>query len=161
MGIAILLHVLAATVWVGGMFFALVCLRPASADLEPAVRVKLWAGTLGKFFPWVWMAIVVLLVSGLYMTVKITSIGEQASFIEHLKAAGTHVHIMMALGILMMLMAAHVNFAPLKRLKRAVAESHWTEAGKNLNQIRIFIAVNLALGLVVVAVAASGRYFFR
>lgn len=161
MGIAILLHVLSATVWVGGMFFALVCLRPASAEVEPSVRMKLWAHALRLFFPWVWMSIVLLLATGLYMTVKITSIGEQASFIEHLKAAGTHVHIMIALGLVMMLLAAHVNFAPLKRLKRAVAENHWTDAGKSLNQIRVLIAVNLSLGLIVVAVAASGRYFFR
>jgi uncharacterized membrane protein len=161
MGIAILLHVLSATVWVGGMFFALACLRPAAADLEPAVRLKLWAGVLARFFRWVWLAIALLLVTGFWMTVDTTSIGEEASFIEHLKAAGEHVHIMMALGIVMMLMAAHVFFAPLKRLKRAVAESHWTEAGKSLNQVRIFIAVNLVLGLAVVAVAAGGRYFFR
>ena len=161
MGIATLLHVLSATVWVGGMFFAFVCMRPAAAGFEPDVRVKLWAGALGRFFPWVWMAIVLLLVTGTWMTLKITAIGEDASVLGRIKAASPHVHIMMVLGILMMLMAAHVNFAPLKRLKRAVAESHWTEAGKNLNQIRIFIAVNLALGLVVVAVAASGRYFFR
>ena len=161
MGIAILLHVLAATVWVGGMFFALVCLRPASADLEASVRVKLWAGALSRFFGWVWMAVAVLLATGFWMTYQTTSIGEDAPFMEHLKVAGEHVHIMMGLGILMMLMAAHVWFAPLKRLRRAVADSHWTEAGKNLNQIRIFITVNLALGLTVVAIASGGRYFFH
>ena len=161
MGIAILLHILSATVWVGGMFFALVCLRPASADLEVSVWVKLWVGALGRFFRWVWLAIALLLVTGFWMTLEITSIGEQAGVLERVEAAGLHVHIMMALGIVMMLLAAHVTFAPLKRLKRAVAESHWTEAGKNLNQIRIFIAVNLALGLAVIAIAASGRYFFH
>lgn len=161
MGIAILLHVLAATVWVGGMFFALVCLRPASADLEASVRVKLWAGALSRFFGWVWASVAVLLVTGFWMTLKITSIGEDATAVERLKAAGEHVHIMMGLGILMMLMAAHVYFAPLRRLRRAVADSHWTDAGKALNQIRIFIAVNLALGLIVVAVGSGGRYFFH
>ena len=33
MGIALTLHLLAATIWVGGMFFAFVCLRSAAAGL--------------------------------------------------------------------------------------------------------------------------------
>lgn len=161
MGIATLLHVLAATVWVGGMFFAFVCLRPASADLTAEVRVKLWSGALTHFFRWVWLCIALLLVTGVFMALQITGIGEDLGKIERLKTAGEHVHIMMALGVIMMLKAAHVFFAPLKRLKRAVAESHWTEAGKNLNSIRTFLAVSTAFGLVVIAVASGGRYFFH
>jgi uncharacterized membrane protein len=152
MGIAMLLHVLSATIWVGGMFFVLVCLRPASADLEASVRVQLWARALGLFFRWVWLAVALLLVTGLWMTFGV---------LGGLRAVGVHVHVMLGAGILMMLLAAHVYFAPLKRLRRAAAEHHWTDAGKALAQIRIFVAVNLALGLVVVAVASAGRYFLR
>ena len=161
MGIAILLHVLSATVWVGGMFFALLCLRPASADLDAPTRVKLWAGALTLFFRWVWLAVALLLVTGTWMTLQVTGIGEDLGRLERFKTAGEHIHVMMALGVVMMLMAAHVFFAPLKRLKRAVAEHHWTEAGKNLNQIRLFITVNLVLGLLVTAIASGGRYFFH
>ena len=149
MGIAILLHVLAATVWVGGMFFAYVCLRPAAAALEPGVRLKLWADVLPLFFRWIWTAIVVLLTTGFWM--MFTVLGGP-------KAAGLHVHLMMGAGILMMLLAAHVYFAPLRRLRAAVAGQHWADAGRNLQQIRTFIAVNLALGLLVVAVGSGGRY---
>jgi len=152
LGFALLLHVLAATVWVGGMFFALVCLRPAAAELEAALRTKLWAGVLTRFFPWVWMAMAVLLVTGLWMTFEV---------LGGMKSAGPHVHLMLGLGLVMMLLAAHVYFAPLRRLRQAVAASHWTDAGKRLNQIRVFIAVNLALGLVVVALGSGGRYLFR
>ena len=152
MGIAILLHTLSAVVWVGGMFFALVCLRPASAELDAAVRVKLWAGTLRRFFRWIWLSVALLLVTGLWMTFTV---------LGGLKAAGPHVHVMMALGVVMMMLAAHVQFAPLRRLERAVAESHWTDAGKALGQIRVLVAINLALGLAVVAVASGGRYFFQ
>jgi uncharacterized membrane protein len=151
-GIALLLHALAATIWVGGMFFAFVCLRPASAELDAATRLKLWAGALTQFFRWVWLAVALLLATGLWMVFSIPG---------GLQAATPPVHMMMGLGILMMLLAAHVYFAPLKRLRRAVAESHWTDGGKALHQIRIFIAVNLALGLIVVAVATGGRYYLR
>src|SRR5262249_52270598 len=121
MGVAILLHVLSATIWVGGMFFALICLRPASADLEGHARLRLWAHALQLFFRWVWLAVALLLVTGLWMTFTV---------LGGLRTAGPHVHIMLGLGVLMMLLAAHVYFAPLKRLRRAVAEGHWTDAGK-------------------------------
>ena len=55
------LHVLAAVVWVGGMFFAYVVLRPAVGDIEPASeRLKLWARVFPRFFAWVWAVVIVL-----------------------------------------------------------------------------------------------------
>jgi uncharacterized membrane protein len=150
-GIALTLHLLAATIWVGGMFFAFVCLRPAAAGLDAAHRLKLWADTLTAFFRWVWVCIAVLLGTGLWMAFSV---------LGGLKTAGMHVHLMLGAGVLMMLLAAHVYFAPLKRLRAAVAGNHWADAGKALGQIRVFIAVNLALGLTVLAIASGGRYFF-
>lgn len=50
MSLALALHVLAAVVWVGGMFFAYVCLRPVLVECEPAERLQIWARTFGKFF---------------------------------------------------------------------------------------------------------------
>ncbi|HCH57240.1 MAG TPA: hypothetical protein DEV64_09140, partial [Rhodospirillaceae bacterium] len=58
--IALALHLLAALVWVGGMFFAIMVLRLAAGELEPPVRVPLWGRVFSKFFPWVWMAVIVL-----------------------------------------------------------------------------------------------------
>ena len=57
------LHVAAVTIWVGGMFFAYVCLRPVAAmQLEPPARLRLWRGVFGGFFPLVWASVVVILV---------------------------------------------------------------------------------------------------
>jgi uncharacterized membrane protein len=39
-----------------------------------------------------------------------------------------------------------------------VAAEDWPAGGKALAQIRILIGINLALGLVVVAIASGGRY---
>lgn len=153
MGLALSLHVLTATVWVGGMFFALLCLRPATAQLDPAVRLTLWTGVLQRFLPWVLLAALVLLGTGFRM------LGSYA--IGGFKNAGLHIHLMLGLGVLMMLMALHVYFAPFRRLRRAVAGSHWTDAGRALRQIRIFIALNLVLGLLVIAIASGGRYIFH
>ena len=65
--IALALHLLAALVWVGGMFFAIMVLRLAAGELEPPVRVPLWGRVFSKFFPWVWMAVIVLPLTGWLM----------------------------------------------------------------------------------------------
>ncbi|MEI9985070.1 MAG: hypothetical protein WDN69_18890 [Aliidongia sp.] len=58
------LHILAATIWVGGMFFAHQVLRPSLGPLEPAIRLPIWRRVFAKFFPWVWVGILALLASG-------------------------------------------------------------------------------------------------
>jgi uncharacterized membrane protein len=149
MGIALLLHLLAAVVWVGGMFFAYVALRPAAAQLEAPVRLTLWVGVFKRFFPWVFAAIVTLLLTGYWMVL---------SFFGGFDAIGMHVHLMIWAGYVMMLLFFHVFFAPFKLLKRAVAAEDWSAGGKSLAQIRVLIGINLSIGLVVVAIASGGRY---
>ena len=58
---ALIVHTLAAVVWVGGMFFAHQALRPAAAALDPPLRLPLWSRVFDRFFAWVIAAIVLLL----------------------------------------------------------------------------------------------------
>ena len=151
MAIALALHLLAAVIWVGGMFFAYVCLRPVAASLlEPPHRLQLWAHTFARFFPWVWTAIIVLIFSGHAMI----------AFLGGFSGVGKHVHIMLGLGYIMFLIFAHLYFAPFKRLKTAVEAADWGVAANNLNLIRKMVGINLVLGLITVAVASGGRYLF-
>lgn len=148
--IAISLHVLAAVIWVGGMFFAHQVLRPVAAQfLEPPQRLTQWSAVFSRFFPWVWLSIALLLASGYWMVFRI--FGGMAS-------AGLHIHVMQGLGWLMILLYAHLYFAPFRRLKEAVVTENWPEGGKRLNQIRQIVGINLVLGLLVIVVAAGGRY---
>jgi uncharacterized membrane protein len=150
MGIALLLHLLAAVIWVGGMFFAHVALRPVvAAQLEPPARLALWAGIFKVFFPWVFAAIITLLLTGYWMVL---------SFFGGFDEVGMHVHLMIWAGYVMMLLFFHIFFAPFKRLKRAVAAEDWPAGGKNLAQIRVLVGINLVIGLVVIATASGGRY---
>jgi hypothetical protein len=48
-------HNLAVVIWVGGMFFALVVLRPSAGHLDPAVCLALWERVLQRFFVWSWL----------------------------------------------------------------------------------------------------------
>lgn len=148
MFIAIALHTLAAILWVGGMFFAYVCLRPSMGALEPALRCRLWREALGRFFSVVWACVAVLLISGFAL---IGALGG-------MKATGMHVHIMMALGLLMMALFMHVQFGPFRKLKLAVAAEDWPLAGKQIGRIRPVVATNLTLGLLAAAAGSGGRW---
>ena len=64
MTIGLVVHVLGAIVWVGGMFFAYVVLRPVAGEMEPGPRLVLWRGVFRRFFPWVWASVLGLLLSG-------------------------------------------------------------------------------------------------
>ena len=143
-------HILAAVIWVGGMFFAYVALRPSAGALEPALRLPLWHRVFSRFFPWVWASILVLLVSG-YGMVFLGFGG--------FRGIGPHVHIMQATGIVMVLLFLHLFFAPWRRFRRAIAAGDLAVAGKSLEQIRRLVAVNLVLGLFTVVVGASRRYW--
>ena len=135
------------------MFFAYMALRPVAASLlEPPARLGLWAGVFGKFFPWVFASIAVLLASGYWMVL---------SFYGGFDAVGLHVHLMIWTGYLMMLIFMHVFFAPFKRLKRSVAAGDWQAGAKSLAQIRVLIGINLALGMAIVAIASGGRYLLH
>ena len=111
MPLLIALHILAAVVWVGGMFFAYMVLRPSAGPLEPPARLALWQRVFGRFFPWVWASIAVLLISG--YTMLFVHFGGFAG-------AGPHIHVMQLTGIVMMLLFLHLYFAPWRRFSRAV-----------------------------------------
>lgn len=151
MAIAIVLHLLPAVIWVGGMFFAYMALRPvAASQLEPPARLSLWVGVFNRFFPWVFASIALILASGFWIVYAVFG---------GFAATGLYVHVMLVLGILMMLIFFHVFFAPFKRLKQSVAQEDWPNGGRQLAQIRIMIGINLLLGLLTIAVASGGRYF--
>jgi uncharacterized membrane protein len=148
--IALVLHSLAAAVWVGGMFFALLALRPATATLEPGPRLELWSQVLDRFFRWVIAAIALLLASGYAMV-----FGVYAGF----AGIGLHVHIMQGIGIVMMVAFFHLYFAPWRRFRAALEQRDYPGAAGQLNQIRWIVTLNLTLGLITVAVGGSGRYW--
>lgn len=147
MSLYLLLHVLSVVVWVGGMFFAYMALRPVAASvLEPPQRLTLWAGVFGRFFPWVWASVALILLTGLVMLMKIGG-----------AAAPHYAMAMLVLGVAMMLIFAHVFFSPYKKLKRAVSEQNWKAGGAALGQIRMLIGINLSIGLLTIVVVFLGH----
>lgn len=147
--VAIALHGLAATLWVGGMFFTYVVLRPSVATLEPHRRLNLWTAVFKRFFPWVWLAVLILLLTGYWLV-----FGAFGGF----GSSPVHVHIMHLLGLVMMVLFAGLYFRPFRQLKAQVLSESWPEAGAALNQIRQIVLINLLLGIVLLSVVYAGRY---
>jgi uncharacterized membrane protein len=148
--IGLAFHIVAAVIWVGGMFFAYAVLRPGIGALEPAVRLPLWYRVFSRFFPWVWLSIAALLASGFSMV--FLGFGGFAT-------VGAYVRVMMALGILMVVIYTYLYVVPWQRFRRAVSTADWLAAHKHIGQIRLLVGFNLVLGLVTVMIGASGRYY--
>ena len=144
------LHLLAALFWVGGMAFAYWILRPAAVPLDPPMRLPLWRRVFAKFLPWVGVAVVVLLATGYAMLAK---------YFGGFAGAPLYINVMQGLGWLMVLLYLHLYFAPWKRFRAALDQNILLDASRALNQIRMIVAINLALGIIVVIVGGTGRYW--
>jgi uncharacterized membrane protein len=143
------LHVLGAVLWVGGMAFALLALRPALAGLEPAARLAVQEGALRRFFLVVWHAMPALLLTG----------GALMFFwYGGFRGSGWHIHTMSATGLAMAAVFAALFFGPFRAFRAARAAGDLPGAAANADKVRRLVTVNFALGLLTVAVAAWGRF---
>ncbi len=134
------LHLAAAIVWLGGIGFMLLALRPAAAALlQPPVRLPLMVKVLSRFFVVVWSTIAILLLTGFQMLASI-SLRPPAGW-----------HAMAGIGVLMCLIFAHLYFVPFRRLKLAVAQANWAEGGRHMGQIATLALVNFILGWIAIA----------
>ena len=150
MSVSIALHLLSAILWVGGMIFAHMMLRPAAVQvLEPPLRLNLWIQVFRRFFLWVWIAVITLLSSGYWMVFNIFG---------GFGNVGTHIHVMHGLGIVMILIFMHVFFVPYRKLRHAVIVENFQEGAARLAQIRQLVGLNILIGLVISIFASAGRY---
>lgn len=142
------LHLVGVVSWVGGMFFAYVCLRPVAALLfEPPQRLRLWRNVFSRFFVWVWLALALIVVSGLLML----------GFVK----AALHLHLMLLLGLSMGGIFIYVVTGPFARLDQAVNGEDWKAGAAALNRIRQCVGLNLTLGFLTIALATLGRWFVQ
>jgi len=146
--LALALHTVAAAVWVGGMFFAYLVLRPAIADLAVDERLGLWLKVLPVFFRWVWLAVATLLATGY----GVLLLGYRGG----LGGGGLHIDIMQATGLTMIALFAYLFFVPWQGLRAAMAAGDLDAASRQQGRIRVIVGVNLALGLFTAAVGATG-----
>lgn len=139
------LHLVGVVVWVGGMAFAWLCLRPAAMQLPPDRRLSLWAAALQGFFPLVWVSIALILGSGFGMLLEVGFGGAPVAW-----------HVMTLIGLVMIAVFVSIWFGPWMALRSAVGAEDWARAAVAMNRIRQRVGFNLALGLITTAVATLG-----
>ena len=142
-------HVLAIILWIGGMAFAHFFLRPAVAQLEAPVRLRLMHDVLGRFFQAVLVAALLTLASGVWMLGRVAKQVVQSGGNFEMPLAWT---VMAAVGVAMVAIFMHIRFVLFKRLGRAVAASEWAAGAAVLAQIRTWVSINLGLGVLVLLV---------
>ena len=105
------------------------------------------AAALARFLRGVDMALAVLWVSGLSLLMALGGF----------KGAHWRVHAMLTLALVMTAVYGYIRGRAFPVMRRAAAAQQWPGAAAALNSIRQCVALNLALGTLVFAVALIGR----
>jgi uncharacterized membrane protein len=144
------IHVFSIVLWIGGMAFAHFFLRPAVAQLEAPVRLRLMYDVLGRFFQAVLVASLLTLVSGVWMLGRVAKQVVQSGGSFEMPLAWT---VMAVLGVVMVAIFMHIRFVLFKRLGQAVAASEWSAGAAAMAQIRMWVSINLGTGVLVLLVS--------
>ncbi len=143
-GVVLALHLLGIVVWVGGMAYALLILRPSLGLLDATPRMNVHLQTLRRFFRMVWHVMPIVLITGWLMLVF-----REGGF----ALAPWYVNTMQGIGIIMAAVFAWLFFVPYKRLRRAIRPTP-----AQLDAVRLPVLLNLVLGVVVIIVASLGHF---
>jgi uncharacterized membrane protein len=137
------IHFLAATAWIGGMFYTLVVLRPALTVLDATPRLQLHMLTLKKFFGVVWVAMPLVLLTGWAM---IFSAWGGFGILP------LSIHAMQGFALLMAVIFVYTYFWPWQRLRRAIRPGP-----EPIARIRLLVTINLALGAAAIVAGSLGH----
>jgi uncharacterized membrane protein len=135
-------HVLCAVIWVGGMFFAYLVLRPSLGVLEPVQRIALHTQVFRRFFLVIWHAMPLILLSGFTMLFVFDGGAADAAW---------NINAMMLIGLVMSAVFVLIIFGPYARFRRTTDRA---TAVASIDRIRKLIGANLVLGIITVVVAA-------
>lgn len=147
--IALILHLIAINVWVGGTFFAIVILGRAIRNIAAAQQLLLWQFVLERFFTWAWVAIFILLTSGSWMVYSIYG---------GFDTIPAYIMLMGLIALLMNSVFIYIYFFPYQQYKLLVQTNDVDSCIQKLAVIRFAGTINMILGLCVVVVIGSGPY---
>jgi uncharacterized membrane protein len=134
------IHLLGVVIWVGGMFFAHMVLRPSVQDLTPAERLPLMREVIGRFLHWALIAIALIVASGVFLWGS-----------TPMARAPVGWHVMLGTFGVMLAVYLFLRFVPFNRLELALEAGDLPGAGTQLAMIRLLMGMNLLLGIAVIA----------
>ncbi|GAB6069574.1 DUF2269 family protein [Thiomicrorhabdus hydrogeniphila] len=149
--LAISIHIISATLWVGGIFLVYQVFRPAVMPMPSNIKLPLFVAIFTRFFKWVWLFIVLLIITGyLDWQYRFTATDTTPLYL----------HFMHILGWVMIILFAWLYFKPYQQLKLAVDSSSFPEAGNIINtKMRPIIIINLFLGIFEAIIGVTGPYW--
>jgi uncharacterized membrane protein len=130
------LHVLGAVVWVGGLFFALLIMRPAIADLAAPQRVDVYRAAFHRFLRLLWVVMPLMLGTGYLML-----FGKYGGFAD----GAWNLHLMHMFGLAMSGIFLGLWFGPYQAFQCG--------QGRAIDLLRPLLFMSLVLGLATVVVA--------
>lgn len=139
-------HLLAVVVWIGGMFFAHFCLRPAAQRLDPPQRLPLMADALRRFLGYAGWAAAVAVASGVAML----------HGAPWPRSIAIDLLVMAVLGVAMAVIYLVIRLVLFRRFERALAVPDLPAAAAALGLVRRWVLVNLAIGALILAVTQFG-----
>ncbi len=142
----IFLHLFGVVVWVGGMFFVLHCLRPALADLQPALRAPLMVGVLERFFRYVIVSLALIWVSGVGLAARLGAQAMQSGVLA-----------MIVLAAVMTAVFVWIRLGHFPRVRQALAVSDLPGAAALLEKLRRLVLLNMVLGILALAAVTLWR----
>jgi len=146
--IAIILHLLAINIWIGGTFFSVIILPRAIASVAPAEQHRILSRAFHLFFPVVWLAIVMLLGSGGWMV---------ANVFGGLSNIPLYVLVMMLMAMTMVAVFSWIYFVAYRHYRQTPSDVH--DHQRYLGVIRLLSKINMALGIGIVVVIGGRSYF--
>ena len=148
------IHLLSIVLWVGGMMFALFFLRPAISQLEGPQRLTLMQDVMSRFFKTITVASLLVLVTGFWMLGRVAKQMVQSGMGFEMPIAWW---FMAVVGTLMVAIYFHIRFALFKRFNDAVKFSVWDKAATAFDKLRLWVGINLSLGILIIVVTLLGR----
>ena len=147
--VAIVIHLVAINIWVGGMFFIIMVLGKVVSTLEMPEQQAFWQHILKRFFYWVWLAVIILLASGTGMI-----------FYRYggLTTTPVYVLVMATFGILMALVFFIIYFIFYQNFQRELQAGNLDACNNQLVAIRYLGIVNMILGFCVIIVIGAGPF---
>ena len=133
--VTVTLHILSVMVLLGGIFFTNAILSPAVDKLFPlSLRLPLLSQTFTRFFPWMWIALMFLWITSLWLILKKYA---------HTDEITTYLYAMLIFATVVAIFFSHIFFVSFPNMKHAIEKGNLIGAGKYFNHIHLLMATTL------------------
>src|SRR4030067_2080058 len=141
--ITLWMHYLATVMWIGGMAFNLLVLRPSMVAIDQNQRPVLGTTVLKRFIIFAWLSIAVLILTGIPMAFNRVAIEDIFSTTYGIFLLSKHF-----VTLIMILIVTWVSF---------VLSTKLAPFAPKPNTILILVKINLSLGILVLLLTAISR----